>query len=260
MINGEEPMHVFVLKLWCKEHMAAPDPDRPRKGLFSATGDYLWYAFSDGTDQYKNLYPNLDLRHKVRFPVCSLHLFHLMFFVVSISACVPQVYTAVPGSSSCYEFQSRFEAPSSILSRRLPCRCEPCRLQQQGEPVDFNHCVLTTEAGDWKTTGVTLKTVLSSAATRLKKSTAKERRAKANAAKVARIAAQMAAFQGDLELAPNTEAAVAAAERTEGAEDFAAAYGAEDARQVAISRGETSLYRQADRESSSDEEVDGDDT
>ena len=107
---------------------------------------------------------------------------------------------------------------------------------------------------------MTLKTVLSSATTRLKKSTAKERRAKANAAKVARIAAQMAAFQGDLELAPNTEAAVAAAERTEGAEDFAAAYGAEDARQVAISRGETSLYRQADRESSSDEEVDGDDT
>ena len=181
-----------------------------------------------------------------------------MYSIVSMIVCAPQVYTAVPGSSSCYEFQSRFEAPLSILSRRLPCRCEPCRLQQQGEPIDFNHCVLTTEAGDWKTTRVALKTVLSSASTRIKKDAAKKKRAEVNAAKVARIAAQMAAFQSDLEFAPNAEAAVAAAHRTNDAVDFAAAYGAEDARQVALSRGETSLYQQADRASSSEEEEDGD--
>lgn len=184
-----------------------------------------------------------------------------------------QVYSAVPGSSSCYEFQSRFGHENKILSRRLPCRCEPCRLQQQGAPRDENHCVLTIEAGDWKDTRVVLKSVLTNARTKQKKKDAKERRAAVNVAKAARIAARMAAFQGDLELAPNTEAAVAAADRSgitpmpdagELSESalldadlaFAAAYGAEDSRQVAFTRGETQFtYRLSEREAAIDDEL-----
>ena len=42
--------------------MGAPKA-RPRTGLFSASGDYLWFALSNGLDGFK--YPVLDLRRKV---------------------------------------------------------------------------------------------------------------------------------------------------------------------------------------------------
>ena len=45
--------------------MSKPDPSRSRTGLFAASGEYLWFAFSDGTDPYKELYDCLDLRRKV---------------------------------------------------------------------------------------------------------------------------------------------------------------------------------------------------
>lgn len=47
------------------ENDAAQAKPKRKKGHFAATGDYLWYAFSDGVDQYKNIYDNLDMRHKV---------------------------------------------------------------------------------------------------------------------------------------------------------------------------------------------------
>ena len=53
-------------QVWCQTNMSKPDPSRRRKGLFSASGEYLWYAFSDGADSFTGLYPVLDLRHKVR--------------------------------------------------------------------------------------------------------------------------------------------------------------------------------------------------
>jgi|AntAceMinimDraft_12_1070368.scaffolds.fasta_scaffold509656_1 hypothetical protein len=50
----------------------APAKPKKQKGPFAATGDYLWYAFSDGADQYKHIYDNLDMRHKVivKFHYC----------------------------------------------------------------------------------------------------------------------------------------------------------------------------------------------
>ena len=188
------------------------------------------------------------------------------------------MYSGVAGSSSCFEFQSRFGGQLAIYHRRLPCRCESCRVLQQGGSPDDYHCVLTIEAGDWKATKVVFKSALASAATKKKKATAKAKRAAATAHKVARLVADVAAFQGHVEGAPNPQAAVAAADLTDrvmaaqtGANGlsaaapfisnvaFAAAYGAEDARQVAASRGEKEfLYRCADRieEGSSDEEED----
>jgi hypothetical protein len=185
------------------------------------------------------------------------------------------VYSGVAGSSSCFEFQSRFGGQLAIYHRRLPCRCESCRILQQGGSPDDYHCVLTIEAGDWKATKVVFKSALTIAATKEKKATAKAKRAAATAQKVARLAADAAAFQGHVEGAPNPQAAVAAADLTDGATApqtganglsaaaplvanaaFAAAYSAEDARQVAASRGETAfLYRCAEREEegSSDE-------
>ena len=42
-------------------------------GPFSATGDYLWYALSNGLDEYKDQHPVLDLRRKVGVgPVCCV--------------------------------------------------------------------------------------------------------------------------------------------------------------------------------------------
>ena len=44
--------------------MSAP-VDRKRTGLFAATGDFLWFALSDGLDAHKEKYPVIDLRRKV---------------------------------------------------------------------------------------------------------------------------------------------------------------------------------------------------
>ena len=44
--------------------MAVP-PERKREGYFSASGEYIWIAFSDGEDEFKEMYANLDLRRKV---------------------------------------------------------------------------------------------------------------------------------------------------------------------------------------------------
>ena len=45
--------------------MAVP-PERKREGYFSASGEYKWIAFSDGEDEFKKMYANLDLlRRKV---------------------------------------------------------------------------------------------------------------------------------------------------------------------------------------------------
>ena len=46
-----------------------PEPaERRRSGLFAATGDYLWFALSDGMDEHQHLYPKLDMRRKVGPP------------------------------------------------------------------------------------------------------------------------------------------------------------------------------------------------
>jgi len=49
--------------------MAGP-PERKREGYFSASGVYKWIAFSDGQDEFKGSYPNLDLRRKVIHSDC----------------------------------------------------------------------------------------------------------------------------------------------------------------------------------------------
>jgi len=52
-------------QIWCQTNMSAPD-SKPRRGLFAATGDYLWFGFSDGLDSFSDSHPVLDLRRKVR--------------------------------------------------------------------------------------------------------------------------------------------------------------------------------------------------
>jgi hypothetical protein len=49
---------------WSQANMSAP-VDRKRTGLFAATGDFLWFALSDGLDAHKEKYPVIDLRRKV---------------------------------------------------------------------------------------------------------------------------------------------------------------------------------------------------
>jgi hypothetical protein len=188
-----------------------------------------------------------------------------------------QVYGAVVGSNSCYEFQARFGEEPVVCSRRLPCRCEPCRALQRGADPDENHCVLTSEAGNWKATNVAFKSVMDITKTKEKKSTEKAKRAAATALKVARLVAEAATIQENPECAPNPQAAVAAADLTDAAAvgaalrtsaaglsaappsagtlAFAAAYGAEDSRAVAVCRGETEfLYQRAAEHSNSEEE------
>lgn len=186
------------------------------------------------------------------------------------------MYSAIAGSSSCYEFQSRFGGEPAIYHRSLPCRCEPCRAQQKGGLLEDNHCVLTVEAGNWKATTVAFKGALTGEATKAKKEKAKAQRAAATARKIARVAAEAAEFQGQLEGAPNPQAAVAAADLTDTAPltgaaglsaahpradlAFAAAYGAEDARQAAVFLGETEfLYRRIEAQGFSEGEDEEDD-
>ena len=61
----------FRARARCARTDLVPDkheyPDsKPRRGLFAATGDYLWFGFSDGLDSFSDSHPVLDLRRKVR--------------------------------------------------------------------------------------------------------------------------------------------------------------------------------------------------
>lgn len=58
--------------------MKAPKKGATHKGLWAATGDYLWCAFSDSSGKFKDVYDDLDLRHKVRFCI-SAHSFVIRY-------------------------------------------------------------------------------------------------------------------------------------------------------------------------------------
>jgi hypothetical protein len=144
-----------------------------------------------------------------------------------------------------------------IFWRRLPCRCEPCRALQRGADPDDNHCVLTVPAGSWKRANVAFKNLLDGEATQARKATAKAKRTAATALKVARLVTEMEGALQDPEIAPNPQAAIAAAVVTDDAAvtglsfargtvtpAFVAAYGAEDARAAAILRGDTEFIFQ----------------
>ena len=98
--------------LWSIDKMAVPEEDRQRKGNFSASGEYLWFALSDGVDEHRHEHPCLDLRKKV--------------------------YTSPVGSSSHYEFMALKAANGpSLFLRCYPCRCESCRMN----PLSCPHSV-----------------------------------------------------------------------------------------------------------------------
>jgi len=175
------------------------------------------------------------------------------------------VYRAIQGSNPAFEFQARrpragaSEVPQ-ICWRRLVCRCEPCRDAQQGAPAEDCNCVMTTETGRWKATNVSFVSVLDISATQAKKAAAKARRASTQVAQVARLVALAANFQANPESAPSPQAAVAAADQV-GARPaaqeppaFTAACGSEDARAVAVARGDIEFLYQRATESSGEEE------
>ena len=147
----------------------------------------------------------------------------------------------------------------TVCWRRLPCRCEPCRDLQGGADPDENHCVLTLEAGTWCETRVDFKSALDAAATNAKKVAAKAQRAAKKASQIALLVAQAAPILADPERAPSPQAAVAAADRADAAAvtpAFVAAYGGEDARAVAVARGETAFLYARAAESSGEEDED----
>ena|GEM_PF-4708478 len=85
-----------------------------------------------------------------------------------------------------------------------------------------------------------------------KKAKAKAQRAIATTQRISRLAEEATVLRGDLDDAPNPQAAVATVHQfgvSANAAAFVAAYGCEDARQVATARGETEfLYRFPDPE------------
>jgi hypothetical protein len=48
-------------------------PERLRDGQWSASGQYLWFGFSDGLDEFKDKHPNLDMRRKVSRTALPIH-------------------------------------------------------------------------------------------------------------------------------------------------------------------------------------------
>lgn len=148
----------------------------------------------------------------------------------------------------------------TVCWRRLPCRCEPCRDLQGGADPDENHCVLTLEAGTWCETRVDFKSALDAAATKAKQVAAKAQRAAKKASQIALLVAQATPILVDPERAPSPQAAIAAADRADAAAvtpAFVAAYGGEDARAVAVARGETAfLYTRAAESSGEEDEED----
>jgi hypothetical protein len=54
-----------------KEEREQPREGQPREqaraGPFTATGDYVWFALSDGSDAHE--YPVIDIRRKVLTPL-----------------------------------------------------------------------------------------------------------------------------------------------------------------------------------------------
>mmetsp|Transcript_52916 Transcript_52916/g.67853 ORF Transcript_52916/g.67853 Transcript_52916/m.67853 type:complete len:293 (-) Transcript_52916:38-916(-) len=121
--KAESLYNYHECKVWCDTHMQAPIKKKKAKpgAHFIASGDYLWYALSDGFDAHKETYPNLDLRRKE--------------------------YTPVPGSDSMFEFSALFneENTPQILSRTLPCRCEVCRAHFAGNSLTITcpHLLMT---------------------------------------------------------------------------------------------------------------------
>jgi hypothetical protein len=112
--------------------------------------------------------------------------------------------------------------------------------------------VFFVEAGDWKKTEVRFKSALTREGTVAKKAKAKAKRAIATTQRISRLAGEATGLRGDLDDAPNPQAAVATVHQfgvSTNAAVFVAAYGCEDARQVATARGETEfLYRFSDPE------------
>lgn len=123
-------------------------------------------------------------------------------------------------------------------------------------PLTIITACFFVEAGDWKKTEVRFKSALTREGTVAEKAKAKAQRAIATTQRISRLAGEATALQGDLDDAPNPQAAVATVHQfgvSTNAAALVAAYGCEDARQVATARGETEfLYRFSDPEAHAD--------
>jgi len=219
--------------VWSQVNMSVPK-ERKRTGLFAATGDFIWYALSNGKDAHSDKYPVLDLRRKV--------------------------YRNVVGSSCMFEFQARFALSGQaelpfVFSRRFPCRCSPCRAVMAGACTEENMCVIFAASGLFSQHSVAHKETFSLSETLEKKARDKEERKRKSAEKVARLAVEAGPLRENPEMAPNPAAAAmadcaaepaaasgaastSASSQGRGGVVFAQVYGAVDAQAVASSRGE----------------------
>ena len=228
--------------------MAEPSKGR-HAGLFAATGQYLWYALSDGRDPHRDLHPILDLRRKV-------------FDGVKGSSGRSALESGVKlGFTGMFEFQARFgETGPYVFARRLPCRCGPCRAVLRGGDIASNICVVLSATGLFSKHHVAHKKTFSLDETTAKRSKDKEARKQKTLEKITEIATRTAAIREQPENAPNAQAA-ALADTTAPHADvaFAQVYGAADVLVVSQARGETEfLCHEVDEEGSvSDSEDDG---
>ena len=150
---------------WSLQNQPSPAPGRARVGDWAANGEYVWVGLSDGLDSHKDAYENIDMRRKV--------------------------YRAVRGSSQCWVFWAQRIGGSNrprVVSRRFPCRCSQCRIQQR--------CWIAELVGDETVHDVELRSVSSAEDARAKKRGDKTARKQAREAKAASFRAGQASRGG----------------------------------------------------------------
>ena len=104
---------------WCASNMSAPSADHKHAGTFGCNGEYIWKAYSDGTDENPDDHPVIDGR--------------------------PRDWHPIEGSNELYSFRAWNTEPAEPEMELwfVPCYCRSCRAAQHST-CPFRH--VTREA------------------------------------------------------------------------------------------------------------------
>lgn len=88
---------------WCTENMPHPSLGHTHEGTWGANGEFIWWAYSDGTkDDHQDL-PSIDIRYKQ--------------------------YRPFPGSDEKHSFEAKHGSDPIVEGRFVPCLCPACRVK-----------------------------------------------------------------------------------------------------------------------------------